>query len=64
MVTQPFDDKSPSLVMRDAAAGGRKALEILRDHYARQRKPRRKGRPVKAVLRALLIPSYPQDILL
>ena len=35
-----FDDKSLSLVMRDAAGDGRKALQILRDHYASQGKPR------------------------
>ena len=37
---QLLDDKSLSLVMRDAASDGRKALEILREHYASQGKPR------------------------
>ena len=37
---QLLDDKSLSLVMRDAADDGRKALQILRDHYANQGKPR------------------------
>ena len=33
---QFLDDKSLSLVMREAADGGSKALEILRCHYASQ----------------------------
>ena len=37
---QLLDDKILSLVMRDAAGDGRKALQILRDHYASQGKPR------------------------
>lgn len=37
---QLLDDKSLSLVMRDAADNGRKALKILRDHYAGKGKPR------------------------
>ncbi len=37
---QLLDDTSLSLVMRDAAGDGRKALKILRDHYASQGKPR------------------------
>ncbi|KAJ8346770.1 hypothetical protein SKAU_G00281710 [Synaphobranchus kaupii] len=37
---QFLDDKSLSLVMREAADDGRKALKILRDHYASQGKPR------------------------
>lgn len=37
---QLLDDKSLSLVMRDAADDGRKALQILRDHYAGTGKPR------------------------
>ena len=37
---QFLDDKSLSLVMRDAADDGRKALKILREHYASQSKPR------------------------
>lgn len=37
---QLLDDKSLSLVMRDAAGDGRKALKILREHYASQGKPR------------------------
>jgi hypothetical protein len=36
---QLLDDTSLSLVMRDATGDGRKALKILRDHYARQGKP-------------------------
>ena len=37
---QFLDDRSLSLVMRDAADDGRKALKILRDHYAGTGKPR------------------------
>ncbi|XP_061748966.1 uncharacterized protein LOC133547165 [Nerophis ophidion] len=37
---QFLDDKSLSLVMRDAADDGRKALQILRRHYASDGKPR------------------------
>jgi len=37
---QFLDDKSLSLVMRDAADDGIKALEILRQHYAGMGKPR------------------------
>ena len=33
---QFLDDKNLSLVMRDTADGGRKALKILREHYASQ----------------------------
>ena len=36
---QLLDDKSLSLVMRDAADDGRKALKILREHYAGKGKP-------------------------
>ena len=37
---QFLDDRSLSLVMRDAVDDGRKALEILRNHYAGKGKPR------------------------
>ena len=37
---QFLDDKSLSLVMREAADDGSKALQILRSHYASQGKPR------------------------
>lgn len=37
---QFLDDKSVSLVMRDAADDGRAALKILRDYYAGKGKPR------------------------
>ena len=37
---QFLDDKSLSLVMREAADDGRKALRILRDYYAGKGKPR------------------------
>jgi len=37
---QFLDDKSLSLVMRDAVDNGKRALEILRDHYAGKGKPR------------------------
>ena len=37
---QCLDNKSLSLVMRDAKHDGRKALEILREHYAGKDKPR------------------------
>ena len=36
---QFLDDKSLSLVMRDGTDDGRKALKILREHYASQSKP-------------------------
>ena len=36
---QCLDEKSLSLIMRDAADDGRKALTILRDHYAGVGKP-------------------------
>ncbi|KAL4005186.1 hypothetical protein ACER0C_004899 [Sarotherodon galilaeus] len=39
-LVQCLDDKSLSLVMRDARNNGRKALEILREHYAGKDKPR------------------------
>ena len=35
-----IDDRSLSLVMRDAANDGRKAMKILREHYMGQGKPR------------------------
>ena len=35
-----LDDKSLSLVMREAVDDGSKALKILRSHYASQGKPR------------------------
>ena len=37
---QFLDDKSLSLIMRDAADDGKKALQILRQHYAGCNKPR------------------------
>jgi len=37
---QFLDDRSLALVMRDAVDDGRKALEILREHYAGRGKPR------------------------
>ena len=37
---QVLDDKSSLLVMHDAADDGRKALEILRQHYRSKSKPR------------------------
>jgi len=37
---QFLDDKSPALVMRDAIDDGRRALQILRAHYAGTGKPR------------------------
>jgi len=37
---QFLDDRSLSLVMRDAVDDGRKALTILRNHYAGKGKPR------------------------
>ncbi len=37
---QFLDDKSLSLVMREAADDGRAALKILRDYYAGKGKPR------------------------
>ncbi|RXN12698.1 hypothetical protein ROHU_010038 [Labeo rohita] len=40
VLIQLLDDKSLSLVMRDAADDGRKALQILKDHYAGKGKPR------------------------
>ena len=37
---QCLDDRSLSLVMRDAKDDGRKALKILRNHYMGKSKPR------------------------
>lgn len=37
---QFLDDKSLSLIMRDAPDDGRKALQILRQHFAGTGKPR------------------------
>ena len=37
---QFLDDKSLSLIMREASGDGREALRILRDHYAGKGKPR------------------------
>ena len=37
---QFLDDKSLSLIMREASDNGREALRILRDHYAGKGKPR------------------------
>lgn len=37
---QVLDDRSLSLVMREATDNGRKALKILREHYAGKGKPR------------------------
>lgn len=37
---QLLDDKSLSLVMREASDDGRRALQVLRDHYAGKGKPR------------------------
>lgn len=37
---QCLDDRSLSLVMRDAKDDGREALQILRDHYMGKSKPR------------------------
>ena len=39
-LVQILDDKSLTLIMRDAADDGRKAIKILRDHYASSRTPR------------------------
>ena len=39
-LVQCLDNKSLSLVMRDARRDGRKALKILREHYAGKDKPR------------------------
>ena len=39
-LVQVLDNKSLSLVMREAAGDGRKALKILRGHYAGKGKPR------------------------
>ena len=38
-MTQFLDETSLSLVMRDARDDGRKALKVLREHYARSSKP-------------------------
>ena len=37
---QFLDDKSLSLIMREASGNGREALKILRDYYASKGKPR------------------------
>ena len=39
-IVQLLDDRSLSLVIRDANNVGRKALKILRDHYQGKSKPR------------------------
>ena len=39
-IIQYLDDRSLTLVMRDAKDDGRKAIEILREHYAGKGKPR------------------------
>ena len=39
-IVQFLDDRSLSLIMRDAKDDGRKALKILRDHYKGKSKPR------------------------
>lgn len=39
-LVQFLDDKSLSLVMREAADDGRKALQIPQNHYTSQGKPR------------------------
>ena len=39
-LVQCLDDKSLSLIIRDASDDGRKALEILREHYLGSTKPR------------------------
>ena len=39
-LVQCLDDRSLSLIIRDAIDDGRKALQILRDHYAGRGKPR------------------------
>lgn len=65
---QLLDDKSLSLVMRDAADNGRRALQILRDHYAGKGKPRVINcilnlHPSKRLsMRALQIISYGQRL--
>lgn len=40
VLIQLLDDKSMSLVMREAADDGKAALQILRDHYVGKGKPR------------------------
>ena len=39
-IIQFLDDRSLSLIMRDATDNGRKAFQILRDYYAGKGKPR------------------------
>ena len=39
-IVQLLDDRSLALVMNDAKDDGRKALKILREHYAGKGKPR------------------------
>ncbi len=39
-IVQFLDDTSLSLIMRDAVDDGKRALEILREHYAGKGKPR------------------------
>ena len=39
-IVQCLDDRSLTLVMRDAKDDGRKAIEILREHYVGKGKPR------------------------
>ena len=39
-LVQVLDDKSLNLIIRDAEDNGKKALQILRDHYVGTSKPR------------------------
>ena len=39
-LVQVLDDKSLTLIMRDAVDNGREAIKILREHYASNRTPR------------------------
>ena len=40
LLCQFLDETSKSLILRDAQNGGRKALQILREHYQGTSKPR------------------------
>ena len=40
MLIQLLDDRTLALVMRDAKEDGKKALQILKEHYMSQAKPK------------------------
>ena len=60
-----LDDKSISLVMRDATDNGRRAVDILREHYRGSSKPRVIALYTELTSKALIMKrSSKQDMLL